>query len=104
MLSEGKEFHSAIKEARIKRGLTQTQLSEEIGVPFRSIQNWETGIRKCPAYVEKMVVDMIYQYDNRYFLQDLLEVLNDDLEKVQSEETKGYIKKLISMVAEQVNE
>jgi DNA-binding XRE family transcriptional regulator len=61
MLSEGKEFQSKIKEARIQKGLTQQQVSDLTGVPFRSIQNWETGIRKCPDYVEKMVVNIINQ-------------------------------------------
>ena len=61
MLTQGTEFISRIKEARIKHGLTQTQVSEMTGVPFRSIQNWEAGVRNCPAYVEKMVVDIINQ-------------------------------------------
>ena len=61
MLTQGKEFVSAIKEARIKHGLTQQQVSDLTGVPFRSIQNWELGVRKCPDYVEKMVVTMIEQ-------------------------------------------
>lgn len=61
MLTQGTEFISRIKEVRIKQGLTQTQVSEMTGVPFRSIQNWEAGVRKCPDYVEKMVVDIINQ-------------------------------------------
>ena len=61
MLTQGQEFHSKIKETRIKHGLTQKQVSELTGVPERSIQNWEAGVRKCPDYVEKMVVDIINQ-------------------------------------------
>lgn len=45
-----------IKEERIKLGLTQHQLAELTGIPFRTIQNWEGGQRKCPDYVEKLLL------------------------------------------------
>ena len=66
--SEGTEYISKIKEARIKHGLTQQQVSNITGVPFRSIQNWEAGVRKCPDYVEKMVVAMIEQTGKVYLI------------------------------------
>ena len=47
---------SKIKEERLKLGLTQHQLAEITGIPFRTIQNWETGQRKCPEYVEKLLL------------------------------------------------
>ena len=45
-----------IKSERIRLGLTQHQLSELTGIPFRTIQNWETGQRKCPEYVERLLL------------------------------------------------
>jgi DNA-binding transcriptional regulator YiaG len=48
-----------IKEARIKYNLTQKQVSELTGIPVRTIQNWEAGVRKCPDYVTKMAVMLI---------------------------------------------
>ena len=45
-----------IKDKRIELGLTQQQLAEITGVPFRTIQNWETAQRKCPDYVEKLLL------------------------------------------------
>ena len=45
-----------IKEERLKLGLTQHQLAEITGIPFRTIQNWEGGQRKCPEYVEKLLL------------------------------------------------
>lgn len=48
-----------IKEARMKHGLTQTELSQITGIPFRTIQNWEGGQRKCPEYVERLVLDLL---------------------------------------------
>lgn len=62
-----------IKEARIKYGLTQTQVSNITGVPFRSIQNWEGGQRKCPDYVEKMVVDILNQKFGKPDYETILE-------------------------------
>ena len=41
-----------ILEARQEAGLTQKQVYEKIGVPVRTLQNWEAGIRICPQYVE----------------------------------------------------
>jgi transcriptional regulator with XRE-family HTH domain len=34
-----------LQRLRHERGLTQTQLAEKAGVPFRSLQNWEYGRR-----------------------------------------------------------
>jgi transcriptional regulator with XRE-family HTH domain len=45
-----------IKEKRIALGLTQHQLAKLTGIPFRTIQNWEGGQRKCPEYVERLLL------------------------------------------------
>lgn len=45
-----------IKEARKKAGLTQAQMSELLEIPKRTIGDWETGKRKPPAYVERLVI------------------------------------------------
>ena len=107
MLSEGIEFHSKIKEARIKYGLTQTQVSNLTGVPFRSIQNWEAGVRKCPAYVEKMVIDILDQKfgrpDHQMYLEELLEMLKTDMTWAYTAEVKTYISNLITDISEQLN-
>ena len=39
------------KELRAKSGMTQKQFSEYFGIPRRTIENWETGTRKCPQYL-----------------------------------------------------
>lgn len=51
-----------IKEAREEAGLTQKQVHELIGVPVRSLQNWEAGVRICPEYVEKLLIKEILSY------------------------------------------
>lgn len=47
---------TTIKEARLNAGLTQQRMSEVFGIPKRTIENWEAGTRKPPAYVEKLVI------------------------------------------------
>lgn len=51
----------SIKEARERAGLTREELSIWLGIPYRTLQNWETGSRKCPDYVERLIVDKIQQ-------------------------------------------
>lgn len=48
-----------ILEARQEAGLTQKQVYELIGVPIRTLQNWEAGIRICPQYVENLIVEKL---------------------------------------------
>lgn len=50
-----------IKEARTKVGFTQKQVQELMGIPIRTLQNWEAGIRKCPDYIERLVVEKILE-------------------------------------------
>lgn len=45
-----------IKEARKKAGLTQAKMSDLLEIPKRTIGDWETGTRKPPAYVEKLII------------------------------------------------
>ena len=83
MQTEGKEFRSEIKEARIKHGLTIKQVSDLTGVPYRSLQNWEAGVRKCPDYVTKMIVTMINQMGKVFLIYR--DTADDNVE------IKGYI-------------
>lgn len=51
-----------IQEIRIKAGLSQKKMSELTSIPLRTIENWETGQRKPPKYVEKFVVDYLQRF------------------------------------------
>ena len=75
--SEGKEFFSEIKEARIQHGLTIKQVSDLTGVPYRSLQNWEAGVRKCPDYVTKMIVTIINQTNGQCRFCDDCDVISE---------------------------
>lgn len=41
----------AFKELRERSGMTRPQFAEHFGIPYRTIQNWELGMRECPAYL-----------------------------------------------------
>ena len=48
-----------VREARHLCGLTQQEVSSLLGIPKRTLENWETGLREPPEYVEKLVVQRI---------------------------------------------
>jgi transcriptional regulator with XRE-family HTH domain len=41
-----------LKEWRETRRLTQTELSELLGVKFNTISRWEIGLRGIPSFLE----------------------------------------------------
>lgn len=61
-----KVFSERLKELRLKKGLTQTELGEKVGVKQSTFTNWENGKRE-PSY------------ENLVKLADLLEVSLDSL-------------------------
>lgn len=44
-----------LKGMRRKLKMTQTKFAEYIGVPMRTLQNWEYGVHRIPEYVVKNV-------------------------------------------------
>ncbi|MDF2510456.1 MAG: hypothetical protein K0S04_322 [Herbinix sp.] len=48
-----------LKDARIKAGLTQQAMSDKFEIPKRTIENWEAETRKCPVYVEKLLLEKL---------------------------------------------
>lgn len=47
---------SRIKEYRKAAHLTQQQMSDEMGIPKRTIEDWERGARKCPEWTERLII------------------------------------------------
>lgn len=39
------------KELRQLSGMTQKEFSEYFGIPKRTIEDWDRGVRKCPEYL-----------------------------------------------------
>lgn len=48
-----------IREMRMLLGDTQGQFAARYNIPFRTIQNWETGLRTPPEYIVSLLEDRI---------------------------------------------
>lgn len=48
-----------LKAARLAAGLTQQQMSDIFKIPKRTIENWESGMRKPPEYVKTLVIEKL---------------------------------------------
>lgn len=48
-----------IKEARIAAGLTQQQLSDMLGIPKRTIEDWDAGKAYPRPWVEKLLLEKL---------------------------------------------
>ena len=44
-----------IKEIRLSTGLSQSKFCEALGIPIRTVQDWEQGKRQCPEYVAELI-------------------------------------------------
>lgn len=44
-----------IKELRASLGLTMRELSEVLGIPRRTLENWEYGTRPMPDYMMRLI-------------------------------------------------
>ena len=46
---------SDIKTLREKYNLSRKQFTEIFEIPYRTLQDWELGNRKCPEYLLKLI-------------------------------------------------
>ena len=44
-----------IREMRVELGDTQHEFADRYHIPFRTIQNWENGVRKPPEYIVSLL-------------------------------------------------
>lgn len=87
-----------IKGLRIQAGMTQKAFAEYLGIPHRTIQNWEGGQRTCPEYVEKMILDKLHQRDYKTILEEIMDMLKSDLPHLKTEEAKNYVTNVIDEI------
>ncbi len=94
-----------IKESRIRHGLTQKQLSGITGIPERTIQNWEGGQRKCPDYVEKMVLYTLEQKfsqpNHKTILEEIGEMIESDIPNL-SGDAKRYAENVLAEIKDSI--
>ena len=51
-----------IKEARRATGLSQSKAAKYLGMPIRTLQQWEQGNRTPASYVEKLIIEKLNSY------------------------------------------
>ena len=44
-----------IRDMRTQLGVTQSEFAARYNIPFRTVQNWETGLRKPSEYIVKLL-------------------------------------------------
>ena len=50
-----------IVELRKRYGLHRKQLSELLGIPRRTVENWEYKMAKCPEHWKMLIAYALYQ-------------------------------------------
>lgn len=53
------------KEARLAAGLTRAAMSGLMEIPLRTLENWESGKRIPPKYVERWVLKELKEIESR---------------------------------------
>ena len=48
-----------IKEAREAAGLSRAEMSRLFEIPVRTLEEWDSGRRTPPPYVEKLIVEKL---------------------------------------------
>lgn len=54
------ESATAISALRIEYKMSRKEFAEYFNIPYRTIQNWELGYRKCPLYLREMMRFKLY--------------------------------------------
>ncbi len=49
-------MENKIRSAREKAGLTQKGMSKALGIPLRTIEDWDRGTRKPPEWAENLIL------------------------------------------------
>ena len=94
-MSDKKEFkhNNKLKELRKDKGLSQQALAEQIGVHYRTLQNWENGktnikpekAEQLASFFNVPVVHLLVFYD----IEDLITDTEDSLKKGVEEQQKA---------------
>ncbi len=55
------DARKSVAELRAMTGLTQTKFADWYGIPYRTVQNWDSGTSAPPEYVRLMLVRLVRQ-------------------------------------------
>jgi len=42
-----------------KYGMTIADIATRFDIPYRTVQNWKLGLRECPQYIIKMMIEIL---------------------------------------------
>lgn len=48
-----------IEEARCALGMSRAEMSRQFEIPLRTLENWDSGSRQCPAWAEKLIIEKL---------------------------------------------
>lgn len=54
------EIPSWIDSCIIQLGLTMADIAKKFGIPYRTVQNWKSGEREAPLYVQDLIVRTLW--------------------------------------------
>lgn len=57
----------SIKEVRQMVGLSQSKASKALGIPLKTLQNWEQEIRECPEWLKEIVIEKLFEWSENDF-------------------------------------
>lgn len=65
---------TTIRDARKAAGLSQQGVTDALGIPKRTLQDWESGKRTPPGWAEALVVEKLEKIaqDNKKIVKILL--------------------------------
>lgn len=49
------EINAKIRELRKETGMNRKQFAEHFQIPLRTVEEWESGRRKPPAYIPRLL-------------------------------------------------
>ena len=49
------ESATALSALRIEYQMSRREFAEYFNIPYRTVQNWELGCRRCPPYLREMM-------------------------------------------------
>ena len=59
----------SIKEIRAYTGLSQVKFSQKYNIPTRTVEDWESGSRKCPEYLMQLLSRVVQEDFKKYLVE-----------------------------------
>ena len=78
------KFHEKLKMLRKKKGLTQTELGEKVGVKQNTFTNWENG-RREPNFEKLSMLACIFDVSIDFLLSEYLEISKESYLNLKEE-------------------